>query len=95
MKAIYVFAFAYEQIFDYVEAMISLILLLISSSIFGKCSCSAPEENGAGDLDRILRLSKESKQRKIAENWETEDQQLEPSGLDALATAAVLGVNGG
>ncbi|KAI3667808.1 hypothetical protein L6452_42877 [Arctium lappa] len=60
-----------------------------------RSSCSAPEEKGAGDLDCILRLSKESKKRKVAENWETEDQKLEPSGLDALATAAVLGTNGG
>ncbi|KVI03707.1 B3 DNA binding domain-containing protein [Cynara cardunculus var. scolymus] len=73
----------------------SVIVAPNGGSYLRMCSCSAPEEKEVGDLDRILRLSKESKKRKITENWETEDQQLEPSGLDALATAAVLGTNGG
>ncbi|KAJ9543375.1 hypothetical protein OSB04_023082 [Centaurea solstitialis] len=60
-----------------------------------RCSCSAPEEKGAGDLDCILRLSKQPKKRKVAENGKTEDRPIEPNGLDALATAAVIGsVNG-
>ncbi|CAH1418024.1 unnamed protein product [Lactuca virosa] len=56
-----------------------------------RCSCSAPEERG--DLNRILRFGKESKKRKVAENCGTQEPKVEPTGLDALATVAVLGAN--
>lgn len=56
-----------------------------------RCSCSAPEEKGVGDLNRILKFGKETKKRKVAENCGT--GEAEPTGLDALASIAVLGTN--
>lgn len=55
-----------------------------------RCSCSAAEEMIQKDLENLLRVGRESKKRKIVES-QRRDQQNEPSGLDALATAAVLG----
>ncbi|PQM40275.1 B3 domain-containing protein [Prunus yedoensis var. nudiflora] len=55
-------------------------------------SCSAPEEMSQKDLDSLLRASKDLKKRRIIENC-TEAQEHEPSGLDALASAAILGDN--
>ncbi|KAK1428602.1 hypothetical protein QVD17_17441 [Tagetes erecta] len=56
------------------------------------CSCSVPEEKEVKRLGKILKFSKEAKKRKVAENCET--KQVAPTGLDALATVAVLGENG-
>ncbi|XP_024981170.1 B3 domain-containing transcription repressor VAL1 isoform X1 [Cynara cardunculus var. scolymus] len=52
-----------------------------------RCSCSAPDEISTRDLERIFKVGKDLKKRKLAEGRVVE----EPSGLDALATAAVLG----
>ncbi|KAI3829955.1 hypothetical protein L1987_04087 [Smallanthus sonchifolius] len=57
-----------------------------------RCLCAVPEEKRVKHLDRILKFTKQSKKQKVAENWETE--QVGPTGLDALATVAVLGENG-
>ncbi|KAL2488471.1 B3 domain-containing transcription repressor VAL1 [Forsythia ovata] len=58
-----------------------------------RCSCSAPEDINPRDLDAFFRVNKDSKRRRIADNKASKDG--EPSGLDALATAAVLGDNMG
>ncbi|XP_021716770.1 B3 domain-containing transcription repressor VAL1-like isoform X2 [Chenopodium quinoa] len=50
--------------------------------------CTSPEETYPKELDNLVRGSKESRKRKAAESPE---QRCEPSGLDALATAATLG----
>ncbi|KAF8095293.1 hypothetical protein N665_0337s0001 [Sinapis alba] len=50
------------------------------------CSCSAPEES-LKDLEYVLRAGKEYKKRRS----QTAKTEEEPSGLDALASAAVLG----
>lgn len=52
-----------------------------------RCSCSAPDEMSRRDLERVFKFGKDLKKRKLAEGRVVE----EPSGLDALATAAVLG----
>ncbi|KAC9190454.1 hypothetical protein E3N88_46214 [Mikania micrantha] len=57
-----------------------------------RCSCSVPEENGVKHLSRIMKLSRKSKKRKVAENLKTE--QLVPTCLDALAMLAISGENG-
>ncbi|CAL2263268.1 unnamed protein product [Prunus armeniaca] len=54
--------------------------------------CSAPEEMSQKDFDSLLRASKDLKKRRIIENC-SETQEHEPSGLDALASAAILGDN--
>ncbi|XP_023728836.1 B3 domain-containing transcription repressor VAL1 isoform X1 [Lactuca sativa] len=54
-----------------------------------RCSCSVPDEINTRDLERIFKLGKDMKKRKHPEGRAVEEQ--EPSGLDALATAAVLG----
>ncbi|KAL8225092.1 hypothetical protein R6Q57_017649 [Mikania cordata] len=54
-----------------------------------RCSCSAPDEMNAKNLEGIFKFGKDFKTRKLAEGKMVEEQ--EPSGLDALATAAVLG----
>ncbi|KAI3507971.1 hypothetical protein L1887_22969 [Cichorium endivia] len=54
-----------------------------------RCSCSAPDEINTRDLERIFKFGKDFKKRKVSEGRAAEEQ--EPSGLDALATAAVLG----
>ncbi|PIN02719.1 hypothetical protein CDL12_24761 [Handroanthus impetiginosus] len=56
-----------------------------------RCSCSAPEDVNPRDLESFVGVYKDSKKRKISEN--KAPKEGEPSGLDALATAAVLGDN--
>ncbi|KAG2332922.1 hypothetical protein Bca52824_004102 [Brassica carinata] len=51
-----------------------------------RCSCSAPEES-LKELENVLRAGKEYKKRRS----QTAKTEEEPSGLDALASAAVLG----
>ncbi|XP_048490105.1 B3 domain-containing protein Os07g0679700 isoform X2 [Beta vulgaris subsp. vulgaris] len=53
-----------------------------------RSSCSSQEETSPKELDNVFKGSKDSKKRKVAESPE---QGCEPSGLDALATAATLG----
>ncbi|KDP45706.1 hypothetical protein JCGZ_17313 [Jatropha curcas] len=57
-----------------------------------RCSCSAPEEMSLKDLDYLLRVSKDLKKRRIVERRKA-SPECERSGLDALASAAVLGDN--
>ncbi|GFZ13406.1 B3 domain-containing transcription repressor VAL1 [Actinidia rufa] len=59
-----------------------------------RCSCSAPDEINLKELESLLRVGKESKKRRITERRNV-PQEHEPSGLDALATAAVLGADAG
>lgn len=64
-----------------------------------RCSCSVPEEISLKQLENLLRASKaisspDFKKRKITEGRKSVTER-EPSGLDALASAAVLGDNGG
>ncbi|XP_070006779.1 B3 domain-containing transcription repressor VAL2-like isoform X5 [Nicotiana sylvestris] len=54
-----------------------------------RCSCSAPEEIKAKELKAFFRVSKGYKRQKIA----GKNEDCEPSGLNALATVAVLGDN--
>ncbi|CAH9075314.1 unnamed protein product [Cuscuta epithymum] len=54
-----------------------------------RCSCSAPDEITPKEQNTFLRDGKDSKRRRITEN----SHDPEPSGLDALATVAVLGDN--
>ncbi|KAL2508214.1 B3 domain-containing transcription repressor VAL1 [Forsythia ovata] len=56
-----------------------------------RCSCSVSEDINPSDLGAFLRVNKDSKRRRSADNKASKDG--EPSGLDALATAAVLGDN--
>nr|GEX57252.1 B3 domain-containing transcription repressor VAL1-like isoform X1 [Tanacetum cinerariifolium] len=60
-----------------------------------RCSCSTPEERGAADLEQISKrvLSAESKKQKLVGKWGTKEQKQEATGLDALATVAILGAN--
>ncbi|XP_022158437.1 B3 domain-containing protein Os07g0679700 isoform X2 [Momordica charantia] len=55
-----------------------------------RCTCSAPEEISTKEQENLLRASKDFKKRKIMKSQKS-TQDLEPSGLDALASAAVLG----
>ncbi|RDY00145.1 B3 domain-containing transcription repressor VAL1, partial [Mucuna pruriens] len=55
-------------------------------------SCSAPEELSSRELDNLLKTNKDFKKRRIVETGKS-IQEHEPSGLDALASAAVLGEN--
>ncbi|XP_048226738.1 B3 domain-containing transcription repressor VAL1 [Ricinus communis] len=57
-----------------------------------RCTCSAPEEMNPKDLDTLLRGSKDFKRRRMADRHKP-SSECEPSGLDALASAAVLGDN--
>ncbi|KAG6751406.1 hypothetical protein POTOM_045942 [Populus tomentosa] len=57
-----------------------------------RCTCSAPEEMTSKDLDNVLRVSKDFKKRRNLGS-QKRFQEPEPSGLDALATVAVLGDN--
>ncbi|XP_051134456.1 B3 domain-containing transcription repressor VAL1 isoform X2 [Andrographis paniculata] len=57
-----------------------------------RCSCSAPEDINPKDLENICSIHKDSKRRKISFDNRV-PKAGEPSGLDALATAAVLGDN--
>ncbi|XP_057772571.1 B3 domain-containing transcription repressor VAL2-like isoform X2 [Salvia miltiorrhiza] len=55
-----------------------------------RASCSAPEDLSPRDLESSS-VNKENKKRRISES--TASKEGEPSGLDALANAAVLGDN--
>ncbi|KAJ4903275.1 B3 domain-containing transcription repressor VAL1 [Raphanus sativus] len=54
-----------------------------------RCSCSAPEES-VKELENVLRVGKEYKKRRTGGS-QTGRTEEEPSGLDALASAAALG----
>ncbi|EOA26594.1 hypothetical protein CARUB_v10022654mg [Capsella rubella] len=54
-----------------------------------RCSCSAPEES-LKELENALKAGREYKKRRTGESQAAKSEQ-EPSGLDALASAAVLG----
>ncbi|KAG7573098.1 DNA-binding pseudobarrel domain superfamily [Arabidopsis suecica] len=54
-----------------------------------RCSCSAPEES-LKELENVLKVGREYKKRRTGESQAAKSQQ-EPCGLDALASAAVLG----
>ncbi|KAG6401350.1 hypothetical protein SASPL_138203 [Salvia splendens] len=55
-----------------------------------RATCSAPEDLSPRDLDSSS-VNKENKKRKVSES--AASKEGEPSGLDALANAAVLGDN--
>ncbi|XP_027334066.1 B3 domain-containing transcription repressor VAL1 isoform X2 [Abrus precatorius] len=57
-----------------------------------RSSCSALEELSSRELENLLKTSKDIKKRRIIESNKS-IQEPEPSGLDALASAAVLGEN--
>lgn len=59
-----------------------------------RCSCSAPDELTPREVENLLRLNKDFKKRKIATSHRL-NQEHEPSGLDALSNAAILGENMG
>ncbi|KAL5738964.1 hypothetical protein ACOSQ2_028144 [Xanthoceras sorbifolium] len=66
-----------------------------------RCSCSAPEELSPSELDNLLRLHKvtphyctDFKKRRIATSHRP-NQEHEPSGLDTLSNAAMLGDHAG
>ncbi|KAL5580525.1 hypothetical protein UlMin_012967 [Ulmus minor] len=65
-----------------------------SDNVWDSCreSCSAPEELSSKELESLLRTSRDLKKRRITGS---QAQEYEPSGLDALASAAVLGDNVG
>ncbi|KAF9595750.1 hypothetical protein IFM89_003492 [Coptis chinensis] len=54
-----------------------------------RCVCSVPNELSPVELENLLRLNMDFKKRRVAASQPVHDH--EPSGLDALATAAVLG----
>ncbi|OVA17284.1 B3 DNA binding domain [Macleaya cordata] len=56
--------------------------------------CSAPDDLSPKELENLLRLNMDFKKRRIAAS-DKATQEHQPSGLDTLATAAVLGENGG
>ncbi|KAE9610793.1 putative transcription factor & chromatin remodeling CW-Zn-B3/VAL family [Lupinus albus] len=58
-----------------------------------RSSCSAPNELNPRELDNLLRLNKEFKKQKVAAS--PRPLELESSGLDALANAAILGDDAG
>ncbi|XP_073291627.1 B3 domain-containing transcription repressor VAL1-like isoform X2 [Primulina huaijiensis] len=55
-----------------------------------RCSCSALDDISLQDLEALFTYNNEFKKRRISDNVSKEG---EPSGLDALATIAVLGDN--
>ncbi|GMJ14859.1 VIVIPAROUS1/ABI3-LIKE2, VP1/ABI3-LIKE 2, HSI2-like 1 [Hibiscus trionum] len=55
-----------------------------------RCACSAPEEISPKELENILKMGTDLKKAKVLENPKLA-LEPEPSGLDALASAAVLG----
>lgn len=57
-----------------------------------RCSCSAAEELSSRELENLLKTNKDFKKRRVVESSKS-IQEHEPSGLDALASAAVLGEN--
>lgn len=59
-----------------------------------RSSCSAPDEMSPKEVENIIRMRKDFKKRRITESHK-EAQDAEPTGLDALASAAVLGDNAG
>ncbi|XP_042504697.1 B3 domain-containing transcription repressor VAL2-like isoform X2 [Macadamia integrifolia] len=59
-----------------------------------RSSCSASNEMSPKELDNLLRLNMDFKKRRIMASHKLA-REREPSGLDALATAAVLGDGGG
>ncbi|XP_058110636.1 B3 domain-containing protein Os07g0679700 isoform X2 [Magnolia sinica] len=58
-----------------------------------RSSCSVPDELSPKESENLLRLNKDFKRRRMAASCKP-TPELEPSGLDALATAAVLGDDG-
>ncbi|KAL5991308.1 B3 domain-containing [Asimina triloba] len=56
-------------------------------------SCAVPDEMNSKELENLLRMNRDFKKRKMAGNYKLTPEP-EPSGLDALATAAVLGDDG-
>ncbi|KAF2287980.1 hypothetical protein GH714_003704 [Hevea brasiliensis] len=58
-----------------------------------RCSCSAPEELTPRELENLLRLSNDFKKRRMT-SINRPSQENEPSDLDALANAAILGDEG-
>lgn len=58
-----------------------------------RCSCSAPDDMSPRELEVFNRASKDFKRRRIADSNKAAEDCEPPSGLDALATAAVLGDN--
>ncbi|RVW56502.1 B3 domain-containing protein [Vitis vinifera] len=59
-----------------------------------RCSCSAPDEWNPKESESLSRLGKDYKRQKSMESHKLA-QEGEPTGLDALANAAVLEENGG
>ncbi|XVF68418.1 hypothetical protein PTKIN_Ptkin11bG0001500 [Pterospermum kingtungense] len=57
-----------------------------------RCSCSAAEEISPKEAENLLKMGRDLKKRKILESPKLVPER-EPSGLDALASAAVLGDN--
>ncbi|XP_058209508.1 B3 domain-containing transcription repressor VAL2 isoform X3 [Rhododendron vialii] len=57
-----------------------------------RCSCSAPDELNPRELENLLRMNKDFKKRRTATNHRSL-QEHEPSDLEALANAALLGDN--
>ncbi|XP_021766999.1 B3 domain-containing transcription repressor VAL2-like [Chenopodium quinoa] len=57
-----------------------------------RCFCSAPEELGPRELENFRHLNKDSTKRRMVMGSRMAQEQ-ESSGLNALATAAVLGDN--
>ncbi|GAB2286186.1 hypothetical protein Dimus_020612 [Dionaea muscipula] len=58
-----------------------------------RSSCSAPDEMSSNELDNVYGPNRDLKRRKALESPEV-DPGCQPSGLDALATAAALGEHG-
>ncbi|XP_038694706.1 B3 domain-containing transcription repressor VAL1-like [Tripterygium wilfordii] len=57
-----------------------------------RCSCLAPEETSPNDLGDLTRMSKDLKRQRISEKSSNNpSEEREPSGLDALASLAILG----
>ncbi|KAF6143055.1 hypothetical protein GIB67_041123 [Kingdonia uniflora] len=56
-----------------------------------RCMCSAPDELSPPELENFLKLNTDFKKRRNAANNLPVIEEHEASGLDALATAAVLG----
>ncbi|XP_019439592.1 PREDICTED: B3 domain-containing transcription repressor VAL1-like isoform X3 [Lupinus angustifolius] len=57
-----------------------------------RSSCSMPEEKSSRQFENLLKPNKDFKKRKTLENGKS-IKEHEPCGLDALASAAVLGEN--
>ncbi|GLT30397.1 hypothetical protein SLA2020_051980 [Shorea laevis] len=55
-----------------------------------RCSCSAPEEISPKGLENLLKAGRDLKKRRALESHKIVEKH-EPSSLDALASAAVLG----